>query len=250
MPVIAPVGDPEQAYRSFTWGDLLDLFMIDVRSYRSPAIDDIDTSTPGGAAIFDPDRTTLGAAQKASLKSSLSSAAACWKVLGNPYNMGVWRLADTDDPSQPIVAHDFTCGSLTPDPDVILDRGGPTADAYDFYRRFQDLSVERNPGRTYANFINQGYGLATFTPDEVKVTFRAVNPYASTVEMATIAEFTVPKGSPCLTTTSYSIPCYSCDTTDPRGQTESVTTTCSTDAPPVDPGDDTGPVAASPNFTG
>ncbi|MEL7207704.1 MAG: alkaline phosphatase D family protein, partial [Actinomycetota bacterium] len=317
MPVIAPGADPTQAYRSFSWGDLLELFMIDVRSYRSPAIDETDTSTPAGAAIFDPSRTTLGATQKAWLKDGLAASAGCWKVLGNPYNMGVWRLFDTDpgpprppgvhpqqgvyapneawddywaerrellahvrdrsidgvvslsghthiwvaselaadidDPNDPIVAHDFTCGSLTPDPDVILDRGGDPAEAYDYYRQLADLSIGQNTGQKYVNFINHGYGLATFTPDEVTVTFRAVNPYSSSIETVTVAELTVPKATNCLSTTSYSIPCYSCGDPYPRGEAAPVTTTCTPRGGSVtDPGTDPAgpPISARPPFTG
>jgi alkaline phosphatase D len=97
FPVLAPEDDPERVYRQVLWGDLLDLLMLDVRSYRDPAVEATDTATPDGAVVLEPERTTLGAAQRTWLLDALSTSTRAWKALGNPYNMAMARIADRDD---------------------------------------------------------------------------------------------------------------------------------------------------------
>jgi alkaline phosphatase D len=72
FPVLSPSDDPDQVYRPVPWGDLLDLFMLDVRSYRDPYVEATDLSTPEGQVALDPERTTLGAAQKTWLLDGLT----------------------------------------------------------------------------------------------------------------------------------------------------------------------------------
>jgi alkaline phosphatase D len=91
-----PVVDPgdQRLYRRFGWGDLADVSMIDVRSYRDPAIDDIVYTSGGGP--YDPTRTTLGAAQMAWLRQGLRDSTARWRLIGNPYNINPWRLVNLE----------------------------------------------------------------------------------------------------------------------------------------------------------
>lgn len=96
FPVLAPEDDPTQVYRTLVWGDLLELFMLDLRSYRDPEVEGTDLATPEGAEVLDPTRTTLGSQQKQWLLDGLSSSSAAWKVLGNPYNMAMTRIVDRD----------------------------------------------------------------------------------------------------------------------------------------------------------
>lgn len=98
MPVKRPEIDPNRLYRSLNWGNLADLFVLDVRSYRDPAVDAISSLTPEGAEMMAPGRTTLGSAQKAWLKSAMRDSAAAWRLLGNGYNFNWWRLIDLDHP--------------------------------------------------------------------------------------------------------------------------------------------------------
>jgi alkaline phosphatase D len=64
--------DPDQIYRSFNWGQYLDLFILDARSYRSRNhLED----TPEN------DKTLLGAEQLNWLKQSLTESDAFWKVV-------------------------------------------------------------------------------------------------------------------------------------------------------------------------
>lgn len=98
MPVIAPPEDDEQSYRRFSWGDLADVFMIDVRSYRDPAVDETDTRTRAGGRMLAEGRTTLGAAQRAWLLDGLAGSTATWKIIGSSYNLSMLRILDFDEP--------------------------------------------------------------------------------------------------------------------------------------------------------
>jgi alkaline phosphatase D len=108
QPVIGPAEEPHRAYRSFAWGDLADLWMLDVRTYRSKLVDandtggllpTTDTNLPSGFAIFDPDRTCLGAAQKAWFTDELVASTATWRHVGVGYPFVALRLEDYDTPA-------------------------------------------------------------------------------------------------------------------------------------------------------
>lgn len=90
--------DPNRVYRALRWGTLADLFVLDDRSYRDPAVDELNSLSTAGAFMMDPQRTTLGAAQKQWVKDGLESSTAAWRVLANGYNMLPWRLVDLDHP--------------------------------------------------------------------------------------------------------------------------------------------------------
>jgi alkaline phosphatase D len=91
-----PVLDPgdQRLYRDVGWGALADLSMIDVRSYRDPALDEVAYVSPGGP--YDPARTTLGAEQLAWLRGRLEGSTSAWRLVGNPYNINPWRLVNLE----------------------------------------------------------------------------------------------------------------------------------------------------------
>jgi len=91
-----PLLDPgdRRAYRRFSWGDLADVSMIDVRAYRDPAVEGIVYTDPGGAN--EPGRTTLGAEQYDWFTRGLAASSAAWRVVGNPYNINPWRLVNLE----------------------------------------------------------------------------------------------------------------------------------------------------------
>jgi alkaline phosphatase D len=64
--------DPNQIFRSFNWGQYLDLFIVDARSYRSQ---NHLADTPEN------DKTLLGAQQLEWLKQGLTESNALWKVV-------------------------------------------------------------------------------------------------------------------------------------------------------------------------
>lgn len=96
MPVLEP--RDQRIYRTLPWGALADVILLDTRMYRDPAIDPTDTKTAAGAAIFDPARTTLGAAQKRWFKDELARSRATWRLLGSSYNVNPWKIRDDDTP--------------------------------------------------------------------------------------------------------------------------------------------------------
>ena len=67
---LSPEG--RRLYRSLRWGGLLEVFMLDTRSYRDPRYRVDSDATP---------KTMLGAAQKQWLKEQLARSTALWKVV-------------------------------------------------------------------------------------------------------------------------------------------------------------------------
>lgn len=71
-PVDAAVRGPDRVYGSFAWGDTLELFLVDARSYRSR--NDLH-DTP------EAQKTLLGAPQRAWLVERLAASRAVWKIV-------------------------------------------------------------------------------------------------------------------------------------------------------------------------
>jgi alkaline phosphatase D len=78
FPVQPPKEDPGRLYRSFRWGDLVEVFILDTRQYRSA------NSQPDG-----PGKTMLGAAQKRWLLEGLSGSTAEWKFVVSSVSLSV-----------------------------------------------------------------------------------------------------------------------------------------------------------------
>jgi alkaline phosphatase D len=69
----------DSIYRKLEYGPLLDIFMLDTRiEGRDEQINDVTNP-----ALYAPDRTILGADQKAWLKQGLEDSTAQWKIIGN-----------------------------------------------------------------------------------------------------------------------------------------------------------------------
>lgn len=68
--------DPERVYRSFRHGPLLDVFMLDERSYRGP-------NTPNRQTTLTEDAAFLGRPQLDWLKAALKASKATWKVIAS-----------------------------------------------------------------------------------------------------------------------------------------------------------------------
>ena len=82
MPLRPAVGDPERIYRTINYGPLLDVFMIDKRTYRG-ANSTNDQDAPG------PDAAFLGNQQLNWLKSELLASRAVWKVIASDMPIGI-----------------------------------------------------------------------------------------------------------------------------------------------------------------
>ncbi len=80
MPIRDPAqGDPRRVYRTFHYGNLADLIMIDTRheGREEQVVAATDT------AISNPNRTLLGTEQLAWIQQQLSSSTAHWRIMGN-----------------------------------------------------------------------------------------------------------------------------------------------------------------------
>ncbi|MBC7630642.1 MAG: alkaline phosphatase D family protein [Flavobacterium sp.] len=77
----AALGDGTQIYRTFQFGDLIDLSMLDLRSYRNAPGKEFSTEI---GVTGDPTRVIAGAEQLGWLENNLSTSKARWKLVGNP----------------------------------------------------------------------------------------------------------------------------------------------------------------------
>jgi alkaline phosphatase D len=78
FPIEPPAADPDRLYRSFRWGDLVEVFILDTRQYRSA-----NTQLDG------PGKTMLGAAQKRWLLDGVGSSTATWKFVISSVSLSV-----------------------------------------------------------------------------------------------------------------------------------------------------------------
>ncbi|HCW88635.1 MAG TPA: alkaline phosphatase [Marinobacter sp.] len=99
---IRPVieGNEEMIYRTFRFGDLVSLHMLDTRVIGRDKQLDLNSYFTGSgfntaafeADLTDPNRTLLGAEQRAWLQNSLAQSNATWDVLGQQVLMGRMNL--------------------------------------------------------------------------------------------------------------------------------------------------------------
>ena len=82
MPMRATLAEPGRVYRKISYGPLLDVFMLDMRSYRGPNAEGLEESY-GPAAYF------LGPTQVAWLKRELIDSQATWKVIAADMPIGL-----------------------------------------------------------------------------------------------------------------------------------------------------------------
>lgn len=78
-PIRSNLSEPHRVYRKVSYGPLLDIFFIDMRSYRG---DNTANDEPGGAPF-------LGAEQKAWLTRELAASRAVWKVIAADMPIGM-----------------------------------------------------------------------------------------------------------------------------------------------------------------
>jgi alkaline phosphatase D len=89
MPMRATQAEAGRVYRKISYGPLLDIFMLDMRSYRGPNAEGMEEKY-GPSAYF------LGPAQVAWLKRELMSSRATWKVIAADMPIGLMVVYDTD----------------------------------------------------------------------------------------------------------------------------------------------------------
>jgi alkaline phosphatase D len=74
MPIRTNIAEPGRVYRKISYGPLLDVFMLDMRSYRGPNGEDMQEK-------YGPEAYFLGPTQIAWLKRELLNSNATWKVI-------------------------------------------------------------------------------------------------------------------------------------------------------------------------
>ena len=89
MPLRRTQSEPGRIYRRISYGPLLDVFMIDMRSYRGPNGEGLEESY-GPATHF------LGPEQVAWLKRGLLNSRATWKVIAADMPIGLIVVYDAD----------------------------------------------------------------------------------------------------------------------------------------------------------
>jgi alkaline phosphatase D len=89
LPMIEEPTEPGRIYRKISYGPLLDVFMLDMRSYRGPNAENMQ-ETNGPDAYF------LGPEQVTWLKRELLNSRATWKVIANDMPLALIRIYDPD----------------------------------------------------------------------------------------------------------------------------------------------------------
>jgi alkaline phosphatase D len=74
--------DPERIYRAYAYGPLLEIFVLDMRSYRGP-------NSPGRQTAEGDDTAFMGARQVRWLRERLARSKAVWKVIASDMPLGL-----------------------------------------------------------------------------------------------------------------------------------------------------------------
>ncbi|MGI8619285.1 MAG: alkaline phosphatase D family protein, partial [Gemmatimonadaceae bacterium] len=82
QPITPDATDPERIHRVVPYGPLVDIFALDLRSYRAANSENVQTVLDEKSALF-------GAAQLATLKTRLAASRATWKVIASDLPIGV-----------------------------------------------------------------------------------------------------------------------------------------------------------------
>jgi len=89
MPTRQTWAEPGRVYRRIPYGPLLDVFLLDMRSYRGPNNEDMQEA-------YGPDAYFLGPTQTAWLKRELLNSQATWKVIAADMSISLVVVYDTD----------------------------------------------------------------------------------------------------------------------------------------------------------
>jgi alkaline phosphatase D len=81
-PIRFTPAEPGRVYRKIAYGPLLDVFFLDLRAYRGPNGDSVETE-------MTPQSRILGAEQVAWLKRELANSKATWKVIASDMPLGI-----------------------------------------------------------------------------------------------------------------------------------------------------------------
>ncbi|MBD8528096.1 alkaline phosphatase D family protein [Pseudomarimonas arenosa] len=160
--VEANSADPHRflrVYRDFQFGDLLSLYMLDTRTYRSAHACGEDTFggryLPTCGSVRDPHITMLGTQQRDWLLNSSLASRSQWRVLGNQTFMGRLGL---------------------PAPGGFVPFNG---DAWDGYAVERDQLLGEMRSQRVDNLITLTGDLHTYMAAQVKADYGNINPFDS-----------------------------------------------------------------------
>jgi alkaline phosphatase D len=132
----AALGDGTQIYRRLQFGNLVELSLLDLRTYR-----DKQLAVQVDPATADPDRTITGRPQLDWLKDSLTRQATQWKLVGNPVMIAPVTFAGV--PRDLIKPINDTAGLLPPEgvPYNVDQWDGYTDDRREVFEHLRDNGV-------------------------------------------------------------------------------------------------------------
>jgi alkaline phosphatase D len=131
----AALDDGTRMYRRFRFGQLAELTMLDLRSYRDQQV------AMGSPDAADPDRTLTGADQMAFLKDGLRPDAPQWRLVGNPVTIAPFVVASLPQSVQDLLGG-LGGGAALPSTAINLDQwDGYTADRTEILDHIVDQGV-------------------------------------------------------------------------------------------------------------
>ena len=89
MPIRPEPSEPGRVYRKISYGPMVDVFMLDMRSYRGP-------NGENRQATYGPESYFLGPTQVAWLKRELKASRATWKVIAADMPISLYVMYDGD----------------------------------------------------------------------------------------------------------------------------------------------------------
>ena len=89
LPIRTSAAEPARVYRKMSYGPLLDIFVLDMRSYRGPNGENRQTE-------YGPESYFLGPVQIAWLKQELKASNATWKIIAADMPIGLYVVYDSD----------------------------------------------------------------------------------------------------------------------------------------------------------
>jgi alkaline phosphatase D len=132
----AVAGDGDRIYRRLQFGQLVDLAMLDLRSYRSERVE------AGDADVDASDRTIAGEAQLAWLGDTLETSPCRWKLIGNPVMMSPLMLGPRPQVEEYALGQHVSVTPLRPSEPNTDGWDGYTSDRRRLLTRLEEDGVE------------------------------------------------------------------------------------------------------------
>jgi len=176
IPIRENPADPRRIYRKIAYGPSLDIFFLDMRSYRGPnGANDQETRTA--------DTAFLGAEQLRWLKQELLASEATWKVMAADMPIGLvvfdnWRARDTFENGAngdgPVRGREFDIADLLSfiNRNAITNTVWLTADVHYTAAHYYDPNQAQFQDFTpFWEFVSGPIHAGTFGPNELDNTF-------------------------------------------------------------------------------